>query len=155
MLSLANMRWVDWMVWHDCDSSADRPGRSLDFTQRGSTPARRLNEPVMQSRACCHWLLLTSSPLSSFCSEQAPHVACRLPRPTRRSCSAFGIRTRLRPHISLFAEKGSCVGSCLSSCCASYSSEVSPTASQPCPYQYRVPRTACPFLRRAFRRCSR
>ena len=33
----------------------------------------------MQSRACCHWLLPTSSPLSSLCSEQAPHVACRSP----------------------------------------------------------------------------
>lgn len=123
--------------------------------QRGSTPARRINEPVMQSRVCSHWLLLTSNPLSSLCSEQAPPVACRtsvLVPGGRRSCTALGIRTRLRSHITLFAEKGSCVGSCLSSCRASYSSEISPTDSQPCPYQYRVPRTRC-FV--SFRRCTR
>lgn len=45
--------------------------------QRGSTPARRINEPVMQSRVDSDWLLLTSNPLSSLCSEQASLVACR------------------------------------------------------------------------------
>jgi len=47
--------------------------------QRGSTPARRMSEPVMQSRVGCHWLLPTSNPLSSLCSEQASHVVSRTP----------------------------------------------------------------------------
>lgn len=99
----------------------------------------------MQSRVCCHWLLLASNPLSSLCSEQASHVASR----TRIQLGVRALLWASEPTSALTSlcspRKAVASGrACLvlsRASCSSKSSEISPTDSQPCPYQYRVPRT--------------
>ena len=142
------------MVWHDQQRTVAR------LYSEGCPPARRSSEPVSEadSPVIGSCPLRLRFPLYAVSTQHVwPAVLLLLARRSslhgRRSCTSLGSRTRLlalRPHITLSAEKGNCVGLCVSCPVASSSSEISPTDSQPC--LYRVPHTRF-FV--SFRRCTR